>query len=85
MQIGLAVRLAVDVHREVVVDHDGDLLHVDAPGHHVRSDQDLLQAVAETVEDLKCKNETLGSSQNHTEKAKLNSMTDFRYLIYKNY
>ena len=39
VQVGLAVRLFVDVYGQVVVDHDGDGLHVNAPGDDVGRDQ----------------------------------------------
>ena len=53
MKVRLAVGLAVGVNGQVKVDDDRHLLDVDASGHHVGGDQDLLVGISETIQNLK--------------------------------
>ena len=48
----LTICCPVHINWKVKVDNDGDLLNVNAPGQDISGDEDLLQAISESVQNL---------------------------------
>ena len=52
MQVRFAVRFSALIQRQIVIDHDRHLFNIDSPGHDISGDQDLLQAISESIQHL---------------------------------